>query len=157
RMGNQLEAISREEAEVQRRIGEANAERDRWNAEIESARAAISQREAQAVSARQALPAAEAAAQQAAATVRTTEAEMNTAEQAQGVEETRESHSLRLLSQIEARKNRLKTENMGLVFPEPAKLQAIEGERNALRAKITQMEGAQNEAEARLPQLEEQR
>jgi chromosome segregation protein len=156
-MGNQLDAISRETAEVQRRIEEANAERDRWKAEIDRAHASIAQREAEASGARAALPAAEAAAQQAATTVRATEAEMNTAEQAQGVEEARESHSLKLLAQIEARKNRLKTENMALVFPEPAKLAGIEEERNALRAKIAQMESAQREAEARLPQLDEQR
>ena len=48
--------------------------------------------------------------------------EMSAAEQAQGVEETRESHALKLLSQLEARKNRLKQENMALVFPEPEKL-----------------------------------
>jgi chromosome segregation protein len=157
RFGNQLEAISREEAEVQRRIEEANAERDRWKAEIDRAHASIAQREAEASGARAALPAAEAAAQQAATTVRATEAEMNSAEQAQGVEEARESHSLKLLAQIEARKNRLKTENMALVFPEPAKLAAIEEDRNALRARIAQMESAQREAEARLPQLDEQR
>jgi chromosome segregation protein len=157
RMGNQLDAIGREEAEVQRRIAEANAERDRWHAEIESARAAIAEREADATRAREALPAAEAAAQQAAAAVRAAEAEMNTAEQAQGVEEARESHALKLLAQIEARKNRLKQENMGLVFPEPEKLAAIEGERTGLRARIAEMEGAQRDAEARLPQLEEHR
>jgi len=157
RMGNQLEAISREEAEVQRRIAESNAERDRWLAEIESARNAIAGREADATRAREALPAAEQAAQQAAAAVRTTESEMNSAEQAQGVEEARESHALKLLSQIEARKNRLKQENMALVFPEPEKLSGIEEERNRVRSTLASMEGAQRESEARLPQLEEQR
>jgi chromosome segregation protein len=64
---------------------------------------------------------------------------------------------LKLLSQIEARKNRLKQENMALVFPEPEKLQRIEGQRAQLTEKIVQLEGAQRESEARLPSLEAER
>ncbi|HEX3063556.1 MAG TPA: chromosome segregation protein SMC, partial [Usitatibacter sp.] len=157
RMANQLEAIGREALEVERRISEANAERDRWQGEIDAARAAIGEREAQVATAREALPAAEAAAAQGAAEVRATESEMNAAEQAQGVHETRESHALKLLSQIEARKNRLKQENMGLVFPEPAKLAAIEGERASAAGKIASLERDTREKEERLPALEEQR
>jgi chromosome segregation protein len=157
RMGQQLDAIGREEHEVQGRIGEANAERDRWQAEIDAAQTAIGERSAQVDAARAALPAAESAAEAASQAVRSAEGEMNTAEQAQGVEETRESHALKLLSQIEARKNRLKQENMALVFPEPEKLAKIEGERSQLKQKIAQLDQAQREAEARLPALEEQR
>jgi chromosome segregation protein len=157
RMSQQLEAIGREEHEVQGRIAEANAERDRWQAEIETARGAIAERAAAREATRAALPAAESGAQAAAAEVRAAEAEMNAAEQAQGVEETRESHALKLLSQIEGRKNRLKQENMGLVFPEPEKLSGIERERESLKAKLAELETRQREAEARLPALEEQR
>jgi chromosome segregation protein len=157
RMGAQLEALSREEAEVQRRIAEANAERERCEAAIEAAHATIEEREAGLEQAHEALPQAEAAAQRAAAEVRALEAEMNAAEQAQGVHETRESHALRLLSQIEARKNRLKQENMGLVFPDPQKLAALEGERAAAASRAGQLEGQQHEFEERIPALEEQR
>ncbi|MGZ5072844.1 MAG: chromosome segregation protein SMC [Usitatibacter sp.] len=157
RMANQLEAIGREAHEVERRIAEANAERDRWQAEIDTAKSSIAAREADAAAAREALPAADAAAQKAAGDVRATESEMNAAEQAQGVEETRESHALKLLSQIEARRNRLKQENMALVFPEPEKLAGIESERAALGAKLSELEGRQREAEARLPALETER
>jgi len=157
RMGAQLEAISREALEVERRMAEANAERDRWQAEIETSRATIGEREAELGGARDALPAAEAAAQQASAEVRTTEAEMNAAEQAQGVHEAQESHALKLLSQIEARKNRLKQENMALVFPEPEKLAALETQRTEVASRLTEIEARQQEAEARLPALEEQR
>ncbi|HXF80369.1 MAG TPA: chromosome segregation protein SMC [Usitatibacter sp.] len=157
RMSQQLEAIGREEHEVQGRIAEANAERDRWQAEIETARAAIGERSAHREAVRAALPAAEAAAQEAAARVRAAEGEMSAAGQAQGVEEARESHALKLLSQIEARKNRLKQENMGLVFPEPEKLARIEAERSAAAGKIASLESGMREAEARLPALEEQR
>ena len=157
RMGTQLEAIGREAHEVERRIADARAEGERWQAEIEAARAAIAERERDAERAREALPAAEEAARKAATEVRAAESEMNAAEQAQGVHETRESHALKLLSQIEARKNRLKQENMGLVFPEPQKLAALEGERAALAARRSELEGAQREAEARLPALEDER
>jgi chromosome segregation protein len=157
RMANQLEAIGREAHEVERRIAEAHAERDRWQAEIDTAHAAIGEREADVARARESLPAADAAAQKAAAEVRGTEAEMNSAEQAQSLEETRESHALKLLSQIEARKNRLKQENMALVFPEPEKLAGIEGERASLAARLGELEDAQREAEARLPALEGER
>ena len=157
RMSQQLEAIGREEHEVQGRIAEANGERDRWQAEIETARAAIGERAARREGVRAALPAAEAAAQEAAARVRATEGEMSAAEQAQGVEEARESHALKLLSQIEARKNRLKQENMGLVFPEPEKLATIERERGSAAGKIASLERGMREAEAKLPALEEER
>src|SRR5258708_28907677 len=156
-MANQLEAIGRESHEVERRICEAGAERDRWQGEIDAARAAVGERDAQVTRAGEALPAAEAAAQKAAADVRAAEAEMSAAEQAQGVEETRESHALKLLSQIEARKNRLKQENMALVFPEPQKLAGIESERAALGTRLASLESAQREAETRLPTLEEER
>jgi chromosome segregation protein len=157
RMANQLDAIGREAHEVERRIADGQAERDRWQAEIETARAAIGEREGEAARAREALPQADAAAQKAAADVRATGSEMNSAEQEQGVEETRESHALKLLSQIEARKNRLKQENMGLVFPEPEKLAGIEAKRSSLVAKLAQLERAQRDAEARLPALESER
>ena len=157
RMANQLEAIGREALEVERRVSEATAERDRWQREIDTARAAIGERDAQVTQAREALPTAEAAAQKAAAAVRAAETEMSAAEQAQGVEQTRESHALKLLSQIEARKNRLKQENMALVFPEPEKLEGIERERAALAARLSELAGKQREAEERLPALETER
>jgi chromosome segregation protein len=157
RMAHQLEAIGREAHEVERRIAEGEAERDRWQAEIDTAHAAIGEREGVVARAREALPQADAAAQKAAAEVRAAESEMNSAEQAQGVEETRESHALKLLSQIEARKNRLKQENMALVFPEPEKLSGIERDRTALAHRLGQLELAQRDAEARLPTLETER
>jgi len=82
---------------------------------------------------------------------------MSAAEQAQGVEETRESHALKILAQLEARKNRLRQENMGLVFPEPEKLAAIAARREESGAKARALEEAQQAAEARLPALEEER
>ncbi len=157
RMANQLEAIGREALEVERRISEATAERDRWQGEIDAARRAIGERDADVALAREALPAAEAAAQKAAVEVRAAESEMSSAEQAQGVEETRESHALKLLSQIEARRNRLKQENMALVFPEPEKLAGIEAGRAALATKLAGLEASQRDAEARLPALETER
>ncbi len=157
RMGAQLEALSAEAAEVERRIAEAGSERDRWQGEIEAARSAIGECQAALAGARQALPAAEAAAQEAAAAVRAAEAEMNAAGQAQSVEETRESHALKVLAQIEARKNRLKQENMGLVFPEPEKMAALEAERDALAGRIAGLEASRGEAEARVPRLEGER
>ena len=157
RMGAQLEALSREALEVERRMNEANAERDRCQAQIDTAQSAIAEREAELARAREALPAAESAAQQAGTEVRATAAEMNAAEQAQGVHETRESHALKLLSQFEARKNRLKQENMALVFPEPAKLAALEERRGAVAARVAELDTGQREAEARLPKLEEGR
>ena len=157
RMANQLEAIGREEHEVTRRIEEARGERDRWRSEIESARSAIAARQAQVASATQAIPDAEASLQKAQAAVRSAEAQMNAAEQAQSVEETRESHALKLLAQIEARKNRLKQENMGLVFPEPEKLAAVEGRRAEAGTRAEILDRSHAEAEARLPALEEER
>ncbi len=157
RMGAQLEAIGGEAAEVEGRIAQANAERERCLAEIDTARASIGEREGELAAAREALPGAEAAAQRAAAGVRSAENEMSAAEQAQSVEETRESHALKLLAQIEARKNRLRQENMGLVFPEPEKLAGIESQRAGAATRAGELERALRESEERLPSLEDER
>jgi len=157
RMGEQLDTLRAEAAEVESRIAQANAESARCTAEIETAQATIGQREAESILAREQLPAAENAAQEAAARVRAAEGEMSAAEQAQGVEEARESHALKLLAQIEARKNRLKQENMGLAFPAPEKLAAIEAQRRDAGQRIAELEGAQRDHEARLPALEDER
>jgi chromosome segregation protein len=157
RMGAQLEAIGRESDEVQRRIAEAGHETARNESAIAAAREAISRREQELAALREALPAAEAALREAASRVREAEAEMNAAEQAQGVHQARESHALKLLSQIEARKNRLKQENMALVFPEPEKLAALESQRAALAERIAGLDDRQRAAEERIPQLEERR
>ncbi|MDQ3027649.1 MAG: chromosome segregation protein SMC [Pseudomonadota bacterium] len=157
RMGAQLEALSREAAEVERRIADAGAERSRGEAAIAEARAAIAAREAELTGTREKLPAADSAAQSAAAAVRAAGAEMNAAEQEQGLHQARESHSLKLLSQLEARKNRLKQENMALVFPEPDKLAALVSQRATVTQRVARLESALGEAEARLPTLEGQR
>ncbi len=157
RMAAQLEALGTEAGEVERRVAEAQGERERWQAEIDAARAAAAARAAEVERARAALPAAEDAARRAAEAVRAAEAQMRGAEQAQSVEETRESHALKLLAQIEARKGRLKQENMALVFPEPEKLRAVESERALAGARIAELEAQLREAEARIPVLEEQR
>jgi chromosome segregation protein len=157
RMGAQLESLAAEIAEVERRIAEARSDTGRWEGEIESAREAIAAREGELEAARERLPAAEAAQQQAAAAVRAAQTEMSAAEQAQGVEETREAHALKLLAQLEARKNRLKQENMALVFPEPEKLEALAAQREEAAARVQGLEEAQHAAESRLPALEEER
>ncbi len=157
RMGAQLEALATEIAEVERRTSDAQSDRGRWEGEIDGARAAIAEREAELESAKAGLPAAEAAQHGAAAQVRAAEGELSAAEQAQGVEETRESHALKILAQLEARKNRLKQENMGLVFPEPDKLAAVAAQREDTGAKVKSLEDSQRAAEEKLPALEEER
>ena len=157
RMGLQLEGLATEIAEVERRIAEAQSDSGRWEGEIESAREAIATREAELEAARAGLPAAEAAQQKAAVDVRAAEGEMSAAEQAQGVEETREAHALKIMAQLEARKNRLKQENMALVFPEPEKLEAIAAAREESAARVQALEESQQATEARLPALEEER
>ncbi len=157
RMGAQLESLAAEMAQVERRIAEAHDDRGHWEGEIESARAAIEARESELAAAREGLPAAETARAGAAAAVRAAAAEMSAAEQAQGVEETRESHSLKVLSQLEARKNRLKQENMGLVFPEPDRLEALAARREQAGEALARLEEAQHALEERLPALEAER
>jgi chromosome segregation protein len=157
RMGGQLQGLATELLEVEARLASANRERERWQGEIAAAQAAIVERAADVSRAREGVPAAEAVAQKALTEVRATDTEMSTAEQAQGVEEARESHALKILSQLEARKNRLKQENMGLTFPEPEKLAALDREREELSAKLKALESARDAAEKKLPALEEER
>ncbi|QJR09964.1 Chromosome partition protein Smc [Usitatibacter rugosus] len=157
RMTVQLDGLATEIGEVERRISEAHGERDRFQSDSERARAAIGERAADVERARAALPAAEEAARTATANVKSAGTEMSAAEQAQGIEESRESHALKILSQLEARKNRLKQENMALVFPEPEKLAGLERERDSLREKVSGLETQQKDAEGRLPALEDER
>ncbi|MBK7658664.1 MAG: chromosome segregation protein SMC [Betaproteobacteria bacterium] len=157
RMGAQLEGIAAEILSVEQSIAGAQSDRGRWEGEIENALAAIEQREAELEAVRASLPEAEARSQKATADVRAAESEMSAAEQAQGVEETRESHALKLLAQLEARKNRLKQENMALVFPEPEKLAELEAKREALAGRLAETDAAHHAAESRLPALEEER
>ncbi|HXZ47644.1 MAG TPA: chromosome segregation protein SMC [Usitatibacter sp.] len=157
RMGGELEALAAEAAEVERRVAEADAEGGRWRSRIEGARAAIADREQALARAREALPQAESASQRAAAEVRAAGAEMAAAEQAQGVEEARESHALKLLAQIEARKGRLRQENMTLVFPDPERLAAIEAQRSALAGRLAEVEAGRSRSEAGIPSLEARR
>ncbi len=157
RMGEQLEGLAAEMAEVERRVAEAEGDRGRWSAQIEAAIAAIGAREGELEAARAGMPAAEEASTAAAAAVRAGEAEMAAAEQAQSVEETRESHALKILAQLEARKNRLKQENMALAFPEPEKLAAIAADRGRLGERIVALEASRKAVEERIPALEAER
>jgi chromosome segregation protein len=135
RLSAQIDGLATEMAEVEQRAAQARSEGARWEAEIASAREAIAGHEQAAAGAREAIPVAEAAARASTEQVRAAASEMTAAEQAQSVEETRESHALKVLSQLEARRNRLKQENMGLVFPEPERLAGIASRRPALEAR----------------------
>jgi hypothetical protein len=108
------------------------------------------------VQARDALPAAQAAADKAAARCAPRKSSSTPPSRPRACTRRASRTPLRLLSQIEARKNRLKQENMALVFPEPAKLAALEAQRAELSARVAGSSD-QGEAEARLPALEEQR
>jgi chromosome segregation protein len=157
RMGAQLEGIAREAVEVEARIATANGDRDRWQSEIASARSAIATRESELEAVRARVPEAEAAAQKAAAAMRAAETELAAAEQEQGIEETRESHALKILGQFEARKNRLKQENMALVIPEPEMLERLARARESLAAQLKSLEASLEISEAQLPALDAER
>lgn len=157
RLSSQIESLSVEMAEVERGVDVARVEGSRWDGEIAGAQAAIAAAEQAASTTREAVPAAEAAARSASDLVRATSAEVTTAEQAQGVEETRESHALKILSQLEARKNRLKQENMGLVFPDPDKVAGLDSRQQSLTGRLQETERALAAVDGRLPDLEASR
>lgn len=79
------------------------------------------------------------------------------AEQGQSVEESRENHALKLISQLEQRRNRLNQEKMSLAAPDEDEIQQMASELDEIRGQLAENEEILQEKEAGLPELEGKR
>ncbi|MEO8386180.1 MAG: chromosome segregation protein SMC, partial [Betaproteobacteria bacterium] len=132
-------------------------ELDRWHRELASGIDRVGEARERAEVVRNDVPAFEEKLREAINVVRTSENEVRAAEQTQAIEEARESNALKILSQLEQRKNRLTTENMNLVVPDADALHQVEAERAEAQEILLQSEEQLADAEKRLDELESQR
>ncbi len=149
RLTVQASALAQQQAEVELNRDATANELERWHRELASGIDRVAEVHARAEIVRNEVPDFEEKLRAAIATTRTAENAVREAEQQQALEEARESSALKILSQLEQRKNRLTTENMNLVVPEPDAVARVEGER-------AEVQEAALQNEEKLAQLEKQ-
>ena len=157
RLTAQIEALAQQIGEVETNRESTANELERWHRELASGIDRVGEARERADAVRNEVPIFEDKVKEAAAATRTVENEVRTAEQGQALEEARESNALKILSQLEQRKNRLSTENMNLVVPEPDALAQVEAERTEVQAMVLQLEEKMSDADKLLAVLESQR
>ncbi len=154
RLTAQITAIAMQLADAEANR-EANAsELERWHGELARGMDKMLLAREQVEAAREQVPGFEAAMREAITAVRLSENQVREAEQGQALQEARESNALRVMSQLELRKNRLTQENMGIAVPEPHALGEVEEERAMVQEGILQSEERLVEAEAATAEAE---
>ncbi len=157
RLVAQIDALAQQIGEVETNRESTATELERWHRELASGIDRVAEARERAEVVRGEVPTFEEKLKEAAVTTRTVENEVRAAEQGQALEEARESNALKILSQLEQRKNRLTTENMNLVVPEPDALAQVEGERAEVQELVLQLEEKMAAADQQLVELEMQR
>ena len=157
RLTVQIEALAQQIGEVETNRESTAAELERWHRELASGLDRVAEARERAAGVRLEVPTFEDRLKEAQAATRTVENEVRTAEQGQALEEARESNALKILSQLEQRRNRLSTENMNLVVPEPGALAQVEGERAEVREMVLRLEEKLADADRQLAELESRR
>ena len=157
RLAAQIDALAQQIGEVETNRESTATELERWHRELASGIDRVAEARERAEVVRGEVPTFEEKLKEAAVTTRTVENEVRAAEQGQALEEARESNALKILSQLEQRKNRLTTENMNLVVPEPDALAQVEGERAEVQELVLQLEEKMAAADQQLVELESQR
>jgi chromosome segregation protein len=157
RLTAQIDALAQQVGEVETNRESTANELERWHRELASGIDRVAEARERAEALREEVPQYEEKVREAIATVRASENEVREAEQAQALEEARESNALKILSQLEQRKNRLTTENMALVVPEEGEIERVEGERAELQEQLAINEEKLAESERALSDLEAER
>jgi chromosome segregation protein len=157
RLSAQIEALAQQIGEVETNHESTSNELERWHRELASGIDRVGEARERAEVVRNEVPGFEEKLRDAANATRSIENDVRSAEQGQALEEARESNALKILSQLELRKNRLTTENMNLVVPEPDALAQVEGERAEIQEQVLQIEVQMATADRRLAELESQR
>jgi chromosome segregation protein len=129
RLGAQVEALAMQVLEIEANRDSTTNELDRWHRELASGIDKVGEARERAETLREEVPQFEEKVREAIAAVKLTDNEVRNAESEQALNESREANALKILSQLEQRKNRLTTENMALVVPEEGELERVEGER----------------------------
>ncbi|MBL8511872.1 MAG: chromosome segregation protein SMC, partial [Betaproteobacteria bacterium] len=157
RLNIQLESLTQQIAEVETNRESTAHELDRWHRELANGLDRVGEARERVEAVRTDIPNYEEKVKAALATTRAAENEVREAEQGQALEEARESNALKLLSQLEQRKNRLTTENMNLVMPDPDELARVEGERAEAQEALLMAEEQLTATEQQLADLERAR
>ena len=154
RLATQIASLAQQLAEVELNRETTVNEQDRWHRELGLALDKIEIAKAKALESRSAVPGFEEKVKASAAETKAYEHEVREAEQAQSIEQTRESHALKILSQLEQRKNRLTVENLNLVVPDAVQIRNLEQERALLAEGLTEAEGKLGDLEASVPGID---
>jgi chromosome segregation protein len=157
RLTAQLEGLAQQMAEVELNREAASNELERWHRELASGIDKVAAARNQAATLRNALPAFEEQLKAAQAATRAAENEVRTAEAGQSLDQAAEANALKILSQLEQRRNRLTAENMNLVVPDRDAIERTESQRAELRETVARLDEQLADAERRLAGLEKSR
>ena len=154
RLGAQVEALAMQVLEIEANKDATVTELDRWHRELASGIDKVGEARERAEALREEVPQFEEKVRDAIATVKLTDNEVRNAESEQALNESREANALKILSQLELRKQRLTTENMALVVPDEGELERVEGERAEALEALAMVDDKLLDAEKRVAEYE---
>ena len=154
RLEAQLATVIQQLGDIARNQEQSGAELLRWQEQSAQATERVGETQMLAEESRATLPDADEAYQACQQRVAEGERELALAEQEQSVEETRESHALKLLSQLQARKSRLTQEQMALSIPDPIEIERCEQQVQDAEEMLQQEQERLHALETALPGLE---
>ncbi|MBL8515599.1 MAG: chromosome segregation protein SMC [Betaproteobacteria bacterium] len=157
RLTAQMTALAQQLAEVEMSRETTTAEESRWKEELEGAAEKIELANIRVEESRNSVPDFEEKVRAAIAETKSAENTVREAEATLSLDEARESHALKILSQLEQRKNRLTVENLNLVMPDAEHLAGLEAERAELAERLAQAEERLAALDEEVPSLEQSR
>ena len=157
RLGAQVEALAQQSLEIETNRDSTTNELDRWHRELASGIDRVGEARERAEALREEVPQFEEKVRAAIVTVKVADNEVRAAESDQALNESREANALKILSQLELRKNRLTTENMALVVPESGELERVEIERTEAQEALMMVDEQLADAEGCVGALENKR
>jgi chromosome segregation protein len=157
RLSAQLAALTQQLAEAEASRETTATEQARWQEELAGAAEKIAMAEERVEQARAAIPSFEEKVRAAIAEAKAADGAVREAESALSQDEARESSALKIISQLEQRKNRLTVENLNLVMPDATQLEQLEGERAELAEMMEQSETRLEEIESSIPSIDQAR
>ncbi len=157
RLGAQVDALAQQASEIETNRDSATNELDRWHRELASGIDRVGEARERAEALREEVPQFEEKVREAIVMVKVADNEVRAAESDQALNESREANALKILSQLELRKNRLTAENMALVVPESGELESVEIERAEAQEALMMVDEQLADAESRVGELENKR
>jgi chromosome segregation protein len=157
RLSAQLEGVVQQLAEIELNREATANELERWHHELASGIDKVASARANVGTVRDAVPAFEEKVKAAMAATRAAENDVRNAEAGQALDTAAEANALKILSQLEQRKNRLTTENMNLVVPDKDAIEQVAAERAEMAEQLAQLDERLHAAETQLADLEKAR